>query len=130
MEARDRLAELLKPNQKAVTGIDFVYVHFDQTTLDIYFLRSPVMLTVPLFNLVDASTIRIYSPSGGERLPEVPAINIQWVVVDGRLLFSADIKLVNGLDGEKLSDALREEFKNRGIPLSTQARVTVETNAK
>jgi hypothetical protein len=125
MEARDRLAELLKPNQKAVTGIDFVYVHFDQTTLDIYFLRSPVMLTVPLFNLVDAGAIRIYSPSGGERLPEVPVTNIQWVVVDGRLLFSADIKLVNGLDGESISDTLREEFKNRGIPLSTEARVTV-----
>lgn len=79
MEVRDRLEELLKPDQKAVTGIDFVYVHFDQTTLDVYFLREPATLTSSLLNLKQPKAIRIYSPSGGERLPEVPVETVDWV---------------------------------------------------
>ena len=40
MAAPDRLQMLLQQN--AVTGIDFVYVHPDQTTLDIFFFRHDV----------------------------------------------------------------------------------------
>lgn len=123
MEVRNRLTVLL--DQDVVTGIDFVYVHPDQTTLDIYFLRSPATLTVPLFNLVKASAIRIYSPSGGERLPEAPVTNIEWAVVEGGLLFSVDPKFVTDLDGKNLSQSLRDEFKARGITLSAEAMITV-----
>jgi hypothetical protein len=82
MAVPDRLETLL--TQNLVTGIDFVYVHPDQTTLDIYFLRPPATLAVSLVNNVPANKILIYSPSGGERLPEVPVNNVQWVVIDAR----------------------------------------------
>jgi hypothetical protein len=82
MAASDRLAQLLQ--QSSVTGLDFVYVHTNQTTLDVYFLRSPSTLTSPLPGTLAQSAIHIYSPSGGDRLPVVPVQSIQWVVVDGR----------------------------------------------
>jgi hypothetical protein len=82
MAVPDRLETLL--GQNVVTGIDFVYVHPNQTTLDVFFLRAPATLTVPLVNNVNLAAIHIYSPSGGERLPEVPVTNVQWVVVDAR----------------------------------------------
>ncbi len=70
--------------QSKVTGIDFVYVDATQTKLDVYFLRSPATLSVPLVNNLPASAIRIYSPSGGESLPVVPVQAIVWTVVQGR----------------------------------------------
>ena len=82
MSAPDRLEELLKQN--AVTGIDFVYVQPNQTTLDVFFLRNPATLSTPLVNDLLASQLRIHSPSGGETLPEVPVAAVAWVVVDGR----------------------------------------------
>jgi hypothetical protein len=79
----DRLEELLKPTQNLVTGIDFVYVSPSQTTLDVFFLRPPGTLSVPLTNLAQ-SAVRIYSPSGGERHAEVPVTGIAWVTAFGR----------------------------------------------
>jgi hypothetical protein len=82
MAAAERLVALLAQNQ--VTGIDFVYVSTNQTTLDVYFLRAPSGLAVPLVNDLPLSAVRIYSPSGGERLPVVPVKSLQWVIVNGR----------------------------------------------
>jgi hypothetical protein len=82
MSAPDRLQLLL--NQSAVTGIDFVYVYEDQVTLDVYFLRSPATLNVPLVGDVTADQVRVYSPSGGEHLPQVPVVGVAWAVVGGR----------------------------------------------
>lgn len=82
MAVPDRLEKLLAQN--VVTGIDFVYVHPNQTTLDVYFLRPPATLTVPLVNDVKADQIRIHSPSGGERHTVVPVKNVQWKVASGR----------------------------------------------
>jgi hypothetical protein len=83
MAVPERLVELLAQNQ--VTGVDFVFVHTSQTTLDVYFLRSPSTLAAPLtLAPLAPSDIRIYSPSGGERLAEVPVEFTQWVVVGGR----------------------------------------------
>ena len=79
----DRLEQLLKPAQNLVTGIDFVYVSPNQTTLDVFFLRPPGTLSVPLTNLPQ-SALRIYSPSGGERHAEVPVTGIAWVTAFGR----------------------------------------------
>lgn len=89
MPAPDRLEQLRA--QSAVTGIDFVYVYLNQTTLDVYFLRSPTTLDPP--PLIDAGTltpdlipaqIRIYSPSGGEHLPEVTIDRLEAAIVDSR----------------------------------------------
>ena len=82
MALPDRLELLLAQN--VVTGIDFVYVFPNQTTLDVYFLRSPATLTVPMPGTVPVSALLIYSPSGGEKLPIVPVSTIAWVVVGGR----------------------------------------------
>jgi hypothetical protein len=78
MAAPDRVAALLQ--QADVTGIDFVYVHEDQVTLDVYFLRPPLSLTVPLGNLT-AGQIRIHSETGDDPLPEVPVAPIAWIQV-------------------------------------------------
>src|SRR5258708_11454719 len=70
--------------QHVVTGIDFVYVYPTQTTLDVYFLRSPATLAAPLPGTRPQSAIRIYSPSGGDSVSVVPVQSILWAVVDGR----------------------------------------------
>jgi hypothetical protein len=82
MSAPDRLEKLLQ--QDAVTGIDFVYVHPSQIVLDVFFLRNPATLATPLVNDLLASQLRIYSPSGGETLPNVTVAAVSWTVVDGR----------------------------------------------
>src|SRR5262245_20334759 len=74
MAIPDRLELLL--GQTAVTGIDFVYVYPSQTTLDVYFLNSPVAIQ----GAVAPKDIRIYSPSGGESLPVVPVVSVSWQV--------------------------------------------------
>ena len=82
MAVPERLVAL--QNQNQVTGIDFVYVYSTQTTLDVYFLRSPATLAVPLVNDLAQSAITIYSPSGGDSVPVVPVTGIAWAVVNGR----------------------------------------------
>ena len=70
--------------QNLVTGIDFVYVYPSQTSLDVYFLRSPSTLAVPLVGSLAQDAIHIYSPSGGNSVPIVPVQSILWAVVGGR----------------------------------------------
>jgi len=84
MPAPDRLIGLLQ--QSRVTGIDFVYVHEDQVTLDTYFARPPLTLDVPLSNLA-ADQVRIRSADGDDPLPQVAVAGIAWVQVDGRDVF-------------------------------------------
>jgi hypothetical protein len=78
MAAPDRLERLLQ--QARVTGIDFVYVHEDQITLDVYFARPPLSITPSLANLT-AGQIRIRSETGDDPLPEVPVAAIAWTQV-------------------------------------------------
>ena len=82
MNPADRLERLLQQN--LLTGIDFVRVSANQTTLDVYFLRPPATLNVPLVNNLPASAIRIHSPSGGEHHAEVPVTGVAWVNLSGR----------------------------------------------
>lgn len=82
MAVPERLVVLQGQNQ--VTGVDFVYVFPNQTTLDVYFLRSPTTLAVPLVGNLAQGAIHIYSPSGGDSVPVVPIQNILWTVVNGR----------------------------------------------
>jgi hypothetical protein len=82
MGVPERLVAL--QNQNAVTGIDFVYVYPSQTVLDVYFLRDPGTLAVPMVGGLAPADIVIYSPSGGDSLPVVPIAGIAWAVVGGR----------------------------------------------
>ena len=81
MAPPDRL-ELLR-NQNQVTGLDFVYVHPDQRTLDVFFLRSPATLAVPLVNDLPAERISIAGIDAATPSP-VPVTAVAWDVVDGR----------------------------------------------
>jgi hypothetical protein len=80
----DRLQLLRAENQKAVTGIDFVYVYQDQVTLDVFFLHPPGALSKPLVGDVKPDQIRIYAPSGSQKLPQVTVSGVSWVVIDKR----------------------------------------------
>jgi hypothetical protein len=81
MAAPDRL-ELLG-SQNTLTGIDFVYVHPDQVTLDVFFLVPPASLVKPLPGTLPREHVRIYST---EEL-DVPVANVTWAVADGRDVF-------------------------------------------
>lgn len=78
----DRLEELRA--QTVVTGIDFVDVHPDQTTLDVLFLSPPGGLDVPLVGDLAAAQISIERRGGGDGAPRVPVDAVAWAVVDGR----------------------------------------------
>ena len=73
----DRFHEL--KSQAKVTGIDFIYVHPDQVTLDIYFLRSPATIRRPLTGDLHKEQIHIRSASG-EKTPEIPVVSIDWQI--------------------------------------------------
>jgi hypothetical protein len=67
--APDRLQKLL--GQNSVTGIDFVYVHEDQTTLDVvFFQHDDTPQANDILGTVLTNQIRIYSPTGAEGLPD------------------------------------------------------------
>lgn len=82
--APDRLQKLL--GQNSVTGIDFVYVHEDQTTLDVvFFQHDDTPQANDILGTVLTDQIRIYSPTGAEGLPEVPLSGSPvWQIVDNR----------------------------------------------
>ena len=75
MSAPDRITALLSQNR--VTGIDFIYIHPDQITLDIYFLRKVSdLITVPkLPASLKAADIKIYSPESF--LPQIEVDSIK-----------------------------------------------------
>jgi hypothetical protein len=77
----DRLTRLL--GQNAVTGLDFVYVHPDQVTLDVHFLRPPGSLAHPLVGDLAKEAVRISSAPGAEPVPDVPVGTMSWPTVDG-----------------------------------------------
>ena len=67
----DRFHELQA--QVKVTGIDFIYVHPDQFTLDLYFLRSPTTLALPLTGDIGKENIHIRSTfTDSSHLPILP----------------------------------------------------------
>lgn len=87
--APDRLPELT--SQNLVAGIDFVYVHLDQTHLDIYFhpmtadpVNSDPLAINPLVNNLTADQIRIYSVEADEDLLEIEANLIGWTAEEDR----------------------------------------------
>ncbi|MEM7038254.1 MAG: hypothetical protein AAF570_14820, partial [Bacteroidota bacterium] len=62
---------------------DFIYVHSDQITLDVYFLRDTSTLDVPMNGTVTEDQIAISSISAGDEFPEVPVDNVVWLVISG-----------------------------------------------
>lgn len=83
MSVPDRLQELLKQN--GVTGIDFVYVHQDQTRVDVYFFQHDQGPQAhAILGPISHDKVLIYSPTGGEGLPRMPVWRALWRVVDNR----------------------------------------------
>ncbi|MCF6407765.1 hypothetical protein L3C95_33065 [Chitinophaga filiformis] len=78
--APDRIEALLA--QSRVTGIDFVYIHTSQLILDVYFLRSPSTLDVPVTGTLTPDQIRIYNPAG--TVPDMPVSALSWITVDAQ----------------------------------------------
>jgi hypothetical protein len=70
MAAIDRIENL--SNRDDIVGIDFVFVRENQTTLFVFFHPNANLDAQQILGVVQASQIRIYSPSGGESLPVVP----------------------------------------------------------
>lgn len=80
MGALDRLEALIASPQ--VTGLDFIYVHQNQTTLDVFFLKHPSQTAPAIGDFGDKTKLRIYSLTGGETLAEVPVQDLEWIEVD------------------------------------------------
>lgn len=88
MAAPDRLQVLLQQN--AVTGIDFVFVHDDQTMLDVYFFQhdaAPQADGIVGALAGDAVLIAMIDGEPGapnEGPARVPVLTTQWTTIDGR----------------------------------------------
>lgn len=80
--ADDRLERLLA--QDRVTGIDFVYVHAGQTTIDVFFHVDPATLATPFVDPVDPASVRIVSTSERATVPRVEVLSAFFTLVDGR----------------------------------------------
>lgn len=55
-----------------IVGLDFVYVSENQTNLFVFFHPAATLTAQQILGPIQPNRIRIYSPSGGESLPEVP----------------------------------------------------------
>ena len=88
----DRI-ELLRA-QTALTGLDFVFVHGNQTRLDVFFLVDPRDLDVPLQGslTLDQVTIRDARP-GGEVFP---ITGLSWVTINNRQAMRLDVPFPGG----------------------------------
>lgn len=86
--AEDRLNLLL--NQGVLTGIDFVYVYPSQDRLDVYFLRPPETLNMPLPGTITAGDVTIANIRDAGT-PHVTIQTLGWAVVDGRTVLRLDV---------------------------------------
>jgi hypothetical protein len=78
MSAPDRLEQLKSQNE--VTGIDFIYVHENQTKLDVHFYEPfPSELISPLGADLDKDQVIIYNPSGDTQLSPITVTNLLWI---------------------------------------------------
>jgi hypothetical protein len=73
--------------QNVLTGIDFVYVHKDQVTLDVYFLVEPNLLQTPLIAPPNPAPdlrldqVQIDCPAGDTPLTEIPIVSMIGVLI-------------------------------------------------
>ena len=85
MAAIDRIETLRLHDD--IVGLDFVFVSQNQTTLFVFFHPAATLTAQQILGAIQPAQIRIYSPSGGESLPEVPldpASPPTWVTQFGR----------------------------------------------
>ncbi|HEX2854239.1 MAG TPA: hypothetical protein VHO24_13470 [Opitutaceae bacterium] len=82
MPTPDRIEALHQTN--AVVGMDFVYVFPDQVTLSVFFHPALSQNAEQILGAIANRQVRIYSPSGGETLAEVPVSSVSWATQDGR----------------------------------------------
>ncbi len=109
MDAEDRRKRLLTTGQGLgelpVTGIDFIYVHPNQRTLDVHFLRDPGQLSPTLVDDLALESIRIFSPSEGT---EIKVDSILWMKPDDKHILRIEAAGPGGFSLFKLSiDDLR-----------------------
>jgi hypothetical protein len=85
----DRIPLLLKRSD--LTGIDFLFVHDNQTTIDVYFLwdtdlhdpiPTPPNPPLPIITSLGQEDIRIYSTDIGQ--PNIPILTFSWTTVNMR----------------------------------------------
>ena len=102
----DRLQKLLAQNN--VAGIDFVYVHPKQTTLDLFFFEHDHPPQAPdILGPVSADLIRIYSPAEGQA--DVPVSSSPaWRVNDDRHV----LRLTTALPGNFAIYRIRIDHPN------------------
>ena len=124
----DRIEELQAQN--GVTGIDFVYVHSSQVTLDVFFLRDPATLAAPLIGTIAANQVRIRSTSGGP-VPEVPVTGTAWTVSDGRDVLRLTTAFPGGFTLYRLAiaDARIDDYYN-DVVFSFKAACPTEFDCK
>ncbi len=118
MNAPDRIEDLLKRSD--LTGIDFIYIHPDQTTLDVHFLWDPARhepppndpTPLPIAGALSPEVLRIYSPAGV--VPDVPVVSLDWPEVDGLIV----LRLKTAFPGDftryklQIDDARLDPFFN------------------
>ncbi len=115
----DRL-ELLRA-QTALTGIDFVFVHDAQTTLDVYWHVEPDTLDVPLVGDLAEADVLISSRFGRDH-PTVPVTAVSWPTVEGRTVLRLTVDEPGDFVPYRLAvaDDRVDDFYN-DVPLSFQA---------
>src|SRR6185295_17707624 len=80
----------------AIVGIDFVFVNVDQTTLLVFFHPAKTKTAQQILGAILPEQILIFSPTGGESLPEVPldpAFPPTWVTQFGRRVLRVTTKV-------------------------------------
>jgi hypothetical protein len=115
----DRL-ELLRA-QTALTGIDFVYVADNQTTIDVYWHVEPDTLDVPLDGTLTVDDVTIGSTHGIEH-PTVPVTAVSWPSVQGRRVLRLTVDEPGDFVTYRLAvlDARVDDFYN-DVPFSFKA---------
>lgn len=83
--------EELLAGQTVVTGIDFVFVHQSQTTLDIHFKVDPATLDAPLVGSLSPEQVRIYGASAPPALREIPVNTVSWESIDGKNVLRLEV---------------------------------------
>lgn len=126
MKVHDRIEELLKKSD--LTGIDFIYVHPDQLTLDVYFLWDPnrhvppppSTSTLPVYGALPPEAVRIYSRD--RNIADIPVVSTSWEVENSRDV----LRIVVARYGDfsqfriKLDDSHLDPFYN-DVPFSFKA---------
>lgn len=115
----DRL-ELLR-QQSDLTGIDFVYVHGDQTQIDVYWHVEPDVLAAPLVGTIAESQVSITS-THAPKLPHVAVDALAWPHVDGRLVMRLTVAEPGDFVIYRLAiDDARLDDHFNDVPFSFQA---------